>query len=91
MTRSLANTRKLINCIVISHGTVALGTDRPQVVYAQGPALTLGNVMTNLKGKGGHHILTPRHKALVLEVLVSTPEQPDLLSQGSRNLRLHKR
>jgi len=36
--------------------------------------------MADLEGKGGHHILTPRHKALVLEVLISAPEQPDLLS-----------
>jgi hypothetical protein len=47
--------------------------------------------MADLEGKGGHHILTPRHEALALEVLISTPEQPDLLSQGARNLILHTR
>jgi len=47
--------------------------------------------MADLEGKGSHHILAPGDEALVLEVLISTPEQPDLLSQGARNLILHTR
>jgi hypothetical protein len=81
MTRSLANTRKLINCIVISHGTVALGTDRPQVVYAQGPALTLGNIMAGFKIEYRYDILTPCDETLVFK-LFSYPCSPYLLAKS---------
>ena len=45
--------------------------------------------MTHFKSERGHHILAPRDDALVLEVLVATPQEPDLLSQSPRNSGLH--
>jgi hypothetical protein len=45
--------------------------------------------MTNLKVERRHHILTPCDPALVLEQPVTTVQKPYLLSESSRNLKLH--
>ena len=53
------------------------------------PTFRLGDVVSDLKVERRHHILTPGDPALVLEQSVTTVQKPDLLSESSRNLKLH--
>jgi hypothetical protein len=81
MRRAAAQARELVDRIIITHRTITLGADGPEVVDVQGPALALGHVVPSLKIKDIYHILTPGDEALVFKLL-SYPSSPDLLAKG---------
>ena len=90
-TRPCAEFGELVDRVLVTHRSVALGTYRSEVVEICQTSLGLGDVVSDLELKRSHYILAPSHKALVLKKPVATPEQPDLLTKSSRDGRLlHK-
>jgi hypothetical protein len=45
--------------------------------------------VANLEREGRHHILAPRHEALVFKEAIAAPQKPDLLTESPGNLGFH--
>jgi hypothetical protein len=83
--------RKLVDSVLVTHRKIALGADWPEVVQVGRAAFTFRLSMANMKTKWRHDVFTPRHEALVFKEPVTTPQDPYLLSERTRDFYFHIR
>jgi hypothetical protein len=74
---------------VITHRPVALSTNGTKVVNIECTAFAFRDVMSHLKHEWRHDVLAPRDVTLVLKVIVSTVQQPNLFAQRTWYRLLH--
>jgi len=71
------------------HRLVTFSTYWSEIGDVSCTAFAFGDIVTHLEIKGGHDVFAPHHETLVLEPLVTTKGEPDLLTKSSRNLHFH--
>ena len=79
----------MIYRVLITHGPVALGADRPKVVELGRATFALWQIVAAFKLKRRHDVFTPRHKAFVFKEPVAAPQEPHLLTESARDFGIH--
>lgn len=69
-----------LDSILGSHRKIASAADGEQIRKSRRPALTFGNIMTDMKIVNGHVIFTPVNDAFSF-IATTHVRQPDLLPQ----------
>ncbi len=78
--------RKFIDGVLVTHGLVALGANWSKVVEVRRPAFAVRHVVTHLEVKGSQGVFAPLDETLLLKVLVTKVQNPNLFTECHRNL-----